>query len=68
MAVAPLPAGIDGRTLQRRLYDEFRIEVPATMWNDRPFIRVSIQGYNTQDDLDALIAALERLLPEMAPK
>jgi isopenicillin-N epimerase len=68
MAVARLPAGVDGRALQRRLYDEFRIEVPATMWNDQPFIRVSFQGYNTQRDLDALIAALERLLPEMTPR
>jgi selenocysteine lyase/cysteine desulfurase len=27
---------------------------------------VSIQGYNTPEDVDALLTALERLLPEVA--
>jgi isopenicillin-N epimerase len=65
MAVAPLPEGIDGRALKRRLYDEYRVEVPVTWWDEQPFIRVSFQGYNTRDDLEALISALENLLPEM---
>jgi isopenicillin-N epimerase len=65
MAVAPLPEGIDGKMLKRRLYDEYRVELPVTWWDDKPFIRVSFQGYNTRDDLEALISALETLLPEM---
>ncbi len=65
MAIAPLPAGIDGVELKGRLYDAFRVEVPVTWWNERPFIRVSFQGYNTRDDLEALMAALEDLLPRM---
>lgn len=64
MVAVPLPQ-LDGRALQRRLYDEHRIEVPITGWNGRPLVRVSVQGYNTPDDLDALVGALERLLPEM---
>ena len=67
MAVAPLPEGIDGKELKRRLYDEFRVELPVTWWDEKPFIRVSFQGYNTRDDLEALISALEKLLPEMMP-
>jgi len=67
MAVAPLREDIDGKELKRRLYDEFRVELPVTWWDEKPFIRVSFQGYNTRDDLDALIAALEKLLPEMMP-
>jgi isopenicillin-N epimerase len=67
MAVAPLPEGIDGKELKRRLYDEFRVELPVTWWDEKPFIRVSFQGYNTRDDLEALISALENLLPEMTP-
>jgi selenocysteine lyase/cysteine desulfurase len=39
----------------------------VTWWTDKPLIRVSFQGYNTQDDLEALMAALENLLPEMTP-
>ena len=67
MAVAPLPEGIDGKALKRRLYDEYRVEAPVTCWDEKPFIRVSFQGYNTWSDLEALISALEKLLPEMTP-
>ena len=34
MAVAPLPAGIDGKALKRRLYDEYRVEAPVTSWDE----------------------------------
>jgi isopenicillin-N epimerase len=66
MAVAPLPETIDGQELKRRLYDEFRIEIPVTWIHDRPYIRFSFQGYNTRDDLEILVAALERLILELA--
>ncbi len=65
MAAAPLPAGIDGFELKRRLYDDFRIEIPITWWDEQPAIRFSFQGYNCQSDLDALLEALEQLLPAM---
>ena len=65
MGVAPLPAS-DLALLKRRLYDEFRIEVPLVPWQDRQFIRISIQGYNSQEDVDALIQALQALLPQVA--
>lgn len=65
MGVAPLPAS-DLALLKRRLYDEFSIEVPLVPWQDRQFIRISIQGYNSQDDVDALIKALQALLPQVA--
>ena len=45
---------------------EFRIEVPLVPWQDRQFIRISIQGYNSQEDVDALIQALQALLPQVA--
>ncbi len=67
MAVAPLPTAVNGRELKRRLYDEYRVEIPVTGWTGQPLIRFSFQGYNTHDDLDALVHALEELLPEMAP-
>jgi isopenicillin-N epimerase len=67
MAAAALPDGIDGQELKRRLYDDFRVEIPVTWWNEQPLIRFSFQGYNTRDDLDALVSVLEHLLPEMSP-
>ena len=64
MGIAPLPPS-DLSTLKTRLYDEYGIEVPVVQWQDRQFIRISIQGYNTQEDIDALLQALEILLPEV---
>lgn len=63
MAVGELPATVDIATLQRRLYDDFRIEVPVLGWNGRKFIRVSLQAYNSEHDIQALLAALATLLP-----
>lgn len=48
----------DLRVLQRRLFDRWRIEVPVIAWNNRPLLRVSVQGYNTERDLDKLVVAL----------
>jgi isopenicillin-N epimerase len=49
--------------LQRRLYDEYRIEIPVS---DAGAIRASFQGYNDGSDLEALAAALHALLPTRA--
>lgn len=65
MAVAPLPAS-NLAALKSRLYDEYKIEVPLVQWQDKQFIRVSMQGYNSHEDVDALVDALQNLLPEVA--
>jgi isopenicillin-N epimerase len=65
MGIAPLPANTDIVTLKTRLYAEQHVEVPFIDWNGRKFVRISVQGYNTQEDLDALYAGLESLLPEV---
>jgi isopenicillin-N epimerase len=64
MGVAPLPAETDLNALKSRLYDEFKIEVPLTQHGEGKFIRISIQGYNGQSDIDALVNALNYLLPK----
>ncbi|RPJ24724.1 MAG: hypothetical protein EHM35_16125 [Planctomycetaceae bacterium] len=63
MATIPLPA-CDAGELKRRLYDEYRVEVPIIEWGGRQFVRVSVQGYNTREDVAALVRALENLLPD----
>jgi isopenicillin-N epimerase len=62
MAVAALPPEADLPDLKRRLLEEYRIQVPCLQWGDRQLIRLSIQGYNTRTDIDALIEALAALL------
>jgi isopenicillin-N epimerase len=59
MAALPIPP-CDLDALKRQLYDEFRIEIPAVEWNGRHFLRISIQVYNTQADVEALVDALRR--------
>jgi isopenicillin-N epimerase len=61
MAAMPLPP-CDHVELKRRLYDEFGVEIPVMVWRDRPFIRVSVQGYNTREDVERLVSAIKTLL------
>jgi isopenicillin-N epimerase len=44
--------------LQRRLFEHYRIEVPVMRQDGQIFLRYSVQGYNTQEDLDRLYSAL----------
>ncbi|MCX7976305.1 MAG: aminotransferase class V-fold PLP-dependent enzyme [Bellilinea sp.] len=62
MGSVPLPEGVDPLTLQRRLYEEFKIEIPVTHWRDRYMIRFSLQIYNDETDIHALIKALSVIL------
>jgi isopenicillin-N epimerase len=57
---APLKADTDIVALKERLYNKYGIEVPLIDWNGHKLIRVSIQGYNSQKDVDALLSALKK--------
>ena len=61
MAAFPPPA-CDEAAMKKRLYDRFAVEVPILTWKERQFVRVSIQGYNTASDVDALAQALRACL------
>jgi isopenicillin-N epimerase len=56
MVAIPVPAQ-DPEALRRRLYDDSRIEVPVTTHGGQVFVRVSVQGYNTAQDIERLLAA-----------
>jgi isopenicillin-N epimerase len=61
MFTAPLPP-CKTEDVKTRLYDEFHVEVPLVVWNEKPHVRVSLQGYNTPQDAQALVRALETIL------
>lgn len=63
MAIAELPAIKELVAFKAALYDQFQVEIPCTEWNGRQFIRLSIQGYNSSDDIEQLLTALQQLLP-----
>jgi len=54
----------DADALKTRLWDEYRIEVPVGARRGAS-IRVSVQGYNTRQDIERLLDALETLLPQV---
>jgi isopenicillin-N epimerase len=65
MGTIPIPQVKDLNELKNRLYDDYKIEVPCFKWNSRHYIRLSVQGYNSEEDLDKLITALSKLLPAL---
>jgi isopenicillin-N epimerase len=50
--------------LQRVLFEKYKIEIPVMKHENYVFIRYSIQGYNTQEDLDVLYNALKEIKAE----
>ncbi|MGZ4352775.1 MAG: aminotransferase class V-fold PLP-dependent enzyme [Gaiellaceae bacterium] len=58
MVAIPLPGGVVGDELKRRLYDEHRVEIPVT----DGILRASFAMYNDRADLERLLAALSSIL------
>lgn len=58
MVAIPVPP-MDADELKEILFERYRIEIPVTSYKDRLFVRISIQGYNTREDADALVAAVK---------
>lgn len=54
---------LDTQQLQRKLREDFAIEVVCHRWQNTPLLRVSLQGYNQPADAQALLSALGKLLP-----
>jgi isopenicillin-N epimerase len=63
MVAVRIPDEINIISLKARLYDQFKIEVPLTTWAGKKLIRISVQGYNSEENIDRLLAALRILLP-----
>ncbi len=61
MISMPVP-DCDVRVLHDRLWVEHGIEIPVYRWKNRCFARLSVQGYNDEDDMERLLAALSGIL------
>ena len=48
--------------LKHILYSDYKIEIPVTEQNGNYFLRYSVQGFNSQADLDVLYSALEQVI------
>jgi isopenicillin-N epimerase len=57
-----LPEDCDLDKLKDRLYQEYAIEVPVMAWQDLKLLRVSIQVYNTAQEVELLQRALQEII------
>ena len=53
--------GKNGQTVKDYLEREYRIEIPVWSRGDDAVLRVSVQGYNTQAELETLVEAIRKL-------
>lgn len=61
MAIVRIPAVKNPAALKKRLYKNYHIEIPVIPWNDMMFLRLSIQSYNSQADIDRLLEAMKAI-------
>jgi isopenicillin-N epimerase len=61
MVALPVPE-CDTDDLKTKLLEEYNIEIPCFHWKGRAIVRLSVQGYNTQAQMDQLVVALKYLL------
>lgn len=62
MVVSSLPINTDVLSFKKKLYDDYRIEIPVLDWHGNKLIRLSVQGYNSRQDINRLLQALKKLL------
>ena len=61
MATIPLPA-LDANDFKKKLMETYHIQLPVYEWEGKTYLRYSIQGYNSEDDLEKLLIAVKALL------
>ena len=57
MVAVELPS-CEPNVVQRRLFDEHRVEVPCFEHGGRSLLRISVQGYNDEEDIERLVEAM----------
>jgi isopenicillin-N epimerase len=62
MTAFAVPGGTNPLSLQRQLWDQFRVEVAVLEQGTQTIIRVSAHFFNTEAEIDQLADALEYLL------
>ncbi len=60
MCTVPLPDNMP-ENVSQRLWEDYRIEIPAGRYEHGMSIRVSMQAYNSPDDVERLLEALKAL-------
>lgn len=61
MGVVEIPPRYRAIELKNILYEKYRIEVPVIEWKDKMMIRISIQIYNSREEVDYFLEIMEKL-------
>jgi len=61
MVSMPVPS-CDPMWLKNQLYDRYRIEIPVMNWKEHTIVRLSVQCYNTPNEMEILLDALAEIL------
>ncbi len=48
--------------VKEALYERYRVEIPLLPWKEGVCLRVSVQGYNTPEEVDALLEGLKAVM------
>jgi isopenicillin-N epimerase len=60
MVAVPVPHA-DAERLQHQLRERYRIEIPVRQVGGRVLVRLSVQGYTTEEECERLVDALDKL-------
>ena len=60
MTSIPIDTDDPGK-LKAELSKNYKIEIPVTSWNNKNLIRISIQAYNTKEDIHKFSDALHEI-------
>jgi len=52
------------RILKNYLYNRYWVGIPILNWNGHTFVRISVQGYNTEKDMLELINGIRAFYSE----
>ncbi len=62
MSAHSLPKHVDGTSLQEKLLRDYNIEIPVMTIGEDSFLRISMQGYNTREDVNILLESLRKII------
>lgn len=61
MATCRVPDGINAPSVRLRLREQFHIELQTTVWRDNAYFRLSVQGYNDEEDIERCVEAIKTI-------
>ena len=48
--------------IKSQLIHEYNIEIPVFVWDGKLYLRISLNGYNSEDDLHRLLSVLPKII------